>query len=70
MVVSTPETSVVAGLVGTFLGALIAELESGAHHVAAARAATGALLGRVAASMLKVAVGVAIAAWLVVAAVR
>ena len=61
---------VIAGLLGTFLGALIGELESGAHHLTAARAAIGALLGRVAASVMKVAVGVAIAAWLIVAAIR
>lgn len=60
---------VIAGLIGTFLGALIGELESGAHHVAAARTAVGALLGRVVASTMKVGVGVAIAAWLVVAAI-
>ena len=61
---------VIAGLLGTFLGALIGELESGAPHLTAARAAIGALLGRVAASAMKVAIGVAIAAWLVVAAIR
>jgi hypothetical protein len=61
---------VIAGLLGTFLGALIGELESGAPHLTAARAAIGALLGRVAASTMKVAIGVAIAAWLVVAAIR
>jgi hypothetical protein len=61
---------VIAGLIGTFLGALIGELESGAHHVAAARAATGALFGRVAASAMKVGVGVMIAAWLFVAAIH
>ncbi len=61
---------VIAGLLGTFLGALIGELESGAHHIAAARSAIGAVLGRVAASVMKVAVGVTIAAWLVLAAMR
>lgn len=61
---------VLAGLLGTFVGALIGELESGTHHVAAARAAIGALLGRAAASAMKVVIGVAIAAWLVVAAIR
>ena len=61
--------SVIAGLLGTFLGALIGEYESGAHHAAAARAALGATLGRVFASAMKVAVGVGIAAWLVVAAI-
>jgi hypothetical protein len=61
---------VIAGLLGTFLGALIGELEWGSHHVVAAKVAVGAVLGRVVASTIKVAVGVAIAAWVLVAAIR
>jgi hypothetical protein len=61
---------ILAGLAGTFLGALIGELEWGTHHVAAARVAFGAVLGRVVASAIKVSVGVAIAGWVLVAAIR
>jgi uncharacterized protein len=58
---------VIGGLAGTFLGALIAEFEVSGHHGNAARVAYGALLGRVAASATKVALGAAMAAWIVVA---
>lgn len=60
--------SVIGGLLGSFAGALIGELEVGSHHHVAVRAATGALLGRAAAAAMKVAVGVAIAVWVLASA--
>jgi uncharacterized protein YqgC (DUF456 family) len=60
--------SVVGGLVGSFVGAMIGELETGSHHHVAVRAATGAMLGRAAAAAMKVAIGVVMAVWVVVAA--
>lgn len=60
--------SVVGAFVGSFAGALIAEMSLGTGHAAATRVATGALLGRVVSTALKVAVGVTIAAWIFFAA--
>jgi uncharacterized protein len=60
--------SVIGGLLGSFAGALIGELEMGSHHHVAVRAATGALLGRAAAAAMKVAIGVAMAVWVIASA--
>ncbi len=60
---------VIGAFVGAFLGALAGELSTGADHRAAGRVATGALLGRVAAAAMKVALGGVIVAWIVIAAV-
>jgi hypothetical protein len=59
---------VIGGLIGTFAGALVAEFEQSGRHTHAARVAYGALIARVFASVTKVAIGVAIAAWIFVAA--
>lgn len=59
---------IIGGLAGTFLGALMTEFEATGRHRHAARVAYGALLARVAASATRVAIGVAIAAWILVAA--
>ncbi len=58
---------VIGAFVGAFLGALVGELSTGAGHRAAGRVATGALLGRVAAAALKVALGMVMAVWIVIA---
>lgn len=60
---------VIGAFVGAFLGALVFEFSRGSGAYASTRVATGALIGRVVASALKVAIGVVIAAWLVGAAV-
>jgi len=59
--------SIIGGFVGSFVGALVAEYEATGNHRHATRAATGALLGRAAAAAMKVAAGVAMAAWILIA---
>ena len=59
---------VIGGLLGTFLGALIGELEAGGKQLRAAQVAAGALLGRVAAAVMKVGIAVGMAGWILVAA--
>jgi uncharacterized protein YqgC (DUF456 family) len=61
--------SVIGAIAGAFLGALAGELTGGAHHDTAARAATGAAIGRAVAMGLKAAAGVVIAAWVLGAVV-
>jgi uncharacterized protein YqgC (DUF456 family) len=58
----------VGAFVGSFAGALFGELSSGGTHRESARVAWGALLGRVAATAVKMAIGCAIAAWIFFAA--
>ncbi|HEX5830527.1 MAG TPA: DUF456 domain-containing protein [Gemmatimonadaceae bacterium] len=60
--------SMVGAFAGAFVGALVAEYTVGRAAGAATRVATGALLGRAAAVAVKVGIGCAIAAWLVLAA--
>ena len=60
--------SVVAGFIGSFVGALVAELSRGTERQDATKVAWGALVGRAVATAMKVAVGVVIAGWVVVAA--
>lgn len=59
---------VIGAFLGAFLGALAAEMTVHGDHRAATRVATGALLGRVAASAIKVALGAVMAVWIVIAA--
>ena len=59
---------IIGAFAGAFVGALLFELTAGSSAGAATRVATGALLGRVAAAALKVAIGCMVAAWLLVAA--
>jgi uncharacterized protein len=59
---------VVGAFLGAFLGALAGDLSVNADGPAATRVATGALLGRMAAAATKVAIGVAMAAWIMIAA--
>lgn len=58
----------IGAFVGSFAGALFGELSSGGSRRESARVAWGALLGRVAATAMKMAIGCAIAAWIFFAA--
>ena len=60
--------SVIGAFAGAFLGALAFEYMGTRNAGAATRVAWGALVGRVVAAALKVGVGVAIGAWLLLAA--
>ena len=62
--------SVIGAFAGAFLGALVAERTRGATTTDATRVATGALLGRAAAVAAKSAIGVAIAALILLCAWR
>jgi uncharacterized protein len=59
---------IIGAFAGAFAGALVFEFWGNPDARAATRVATGALIGRVVASALKVAIGFAIAVWLVTAA--
>ena len=61
---------VIGAFVGSFAGALLAELSRGRETGPATRVAWGALLGRVVATAMKMGIGVAIAAWTLLAAAR
>lgn len=55
--------SVIGAFAGSFLGALLAERSLGTTMNDATRVAKGALIGRAVATALKVAIGVALLAW-------
>ena len=59
---------VIGALVGSFAGALVLEYTVAGDHRTATRAATGALIGRVAAIALKVGVGCVLIVWTLLAA--
>lgn len=59
--------SVIGAFVGSFVGALVFEWTRHQHVGTSTRVATGALIGRVAATALKVALGCVIAVWLMIA---
>lgn len=61
--------SIIGAFIGAFLGALVFEYSRGSGAQVSTRAAWGALVGRAVAAALKVAFGVAISAWLLLAAV-
>lgn len=61
--------SVIGAFLGAFVGAFVAELSRGTSGSGATRVATGALIGRALASATKVGLGVAMAAWIVFAAI-
>lgn len=60
--------SVVGAFAGAFAGAIALEVMGGRSHGAAARAATGAVIGRAVASAAKVMIGCVMAALILVAA--
>ena len=62
--------SIVGAFAGAFLGAYALEALSQQGHGPAVRAATGAVIGRVVGAAAKVMLGCAIAAWVLVAALR
>ena len=59
---------VIGAFIGSFVGALAGELSVGSGGAASTRAATGALIGLALATAMKIGVGVAIAAWIFMAA--
>lgn len=58
----------IGAFVGSFIGALAGELSVGSKAGASTKVATGALIGRVAATAVKMAIGCTIAAWIFFAA--
>ncbi|GAC1516307.1 MAG: hypothetical protein NVS1B4_10640 [Gemmatimonadaceae bacterium] len=62
--------SVIGAFVGSFVGALVFEFSQTGHATGATRVAWGALIGRVLSVAVKMGVGVAIAAWILLAALR
>ena len=58
----------IGAFIGSFAGALIGELTKGTSKTDSARVATGALIGRVVATAMKMGIGCAIAGWLFFAA--
>jgi uncharacterized protein YqgC (DUF456 family) len=58
----------IGAFVGAFIGALVGEVSSGSTHRAATRVAWGALVGRIAATAIKIGIGCAIASWIFFAA--
>jgi uncharacterized protein YqgC (DUF456 family) len=62
------EGSIVGALAGVFVGALVAETTMGTRPRGAVRVATGAVIGRVMASVAKVGIGCVMAGWVLAAA--
>jgi uncharacterized protein len=60
--------SIVGAFAGAFAGALVFEMSAGSGGGTATKVAWGALLGRVTAAAIKVAIGLVMAVWLVFAA--
>ena len=60
--------SIIGAFVGAFIGAFVFEYSSGSGHGTATRVAWGAFIGRVCAAALKVAIGIMMGVWLVLAA--
>lgn len=60
--------SVIGAFVGAFVGAFLFELSGGTDAGGSTRVATGALIGRALAAAVKVGIGVAMAAWILFAA--
>ncbi len=58
----------IGAFVGSFAGALLGELSMGSSRGDSARVAKGALIGRAAATAMKIAIGCAIASWIFLAA--
>lgn len=60
--------SIIGAFAGAFIGALVFEYSRGSGGGTATKVAWGALLGRVTAAAVKIAIGVVIAVWLLFAA--
>ena len=61
--------SVVGAFVGAFIGAFVFEWSRGSTHGTATRVAWGAFIGRITAAALKVAIGLAMAVWMLAAVI-
>lgn len=61
--------SVIGAFAGAFVGAFIGEFSRAGEGGTATRVATGALIGRAIAAAMKIGIGVAMAAWVLFAAV-
>ena len=61
--------SMIGAFVGAFAGAFVAEVSQRTQLAPAARVATGALLGRIAATAMKIGLGCAVLAWVVLSIV-
>jgi uncharacterized protein YqgC (DUF456 family) len=61
--------SIVGAFVGAFIGAFVFEWSRGTTTGAAGKVAWGAFIGRVVAAAVKVAIGIAMAVWIVFAAI-
>ena len=59
----------IGAFAGSFIGALVGEVSAGGTRRGATRVAWGALIGRVAATAIKMAIGAAIASWIFFAAI-
>jgi uncharacterized protein YqgC (DUF456 family) len=57
--------SIIGAFVGAFIGAFVFEWSRERNHGVATRVAWGALLGRVVAAAVKVAIGLAMAVWMI-----
>lgn len=60
---------IIGAFLGAFIGAFVFEFSAGSGHGTATRVAWGALVGRVTAAAMKVAIGLVMGAWLVFAAI-
>ncbi|HVF39667.1 MAG TPA: DUF456 domain-containing protein [Gemmatimonadaceae bacterium] len=58
----------IGAFTGSFIGALLGELSTGSSGGSSTKVATGALIGRVAATAMKMGIGCAIASWIFLAA--
>lgn len=61
--------SIIGAFAGAFIGAFVLEWTGGSGHGTATRVAWGALIGRVTAAALKVAIGLVMAVWMVIAVI-
>ena len=61
---------VIGALIGSFVGALIGEIRHGGETGPAAKVATGALIGRVLGTVIKVGLGFTVAIWIFFAAMH
>jgi len=61
--------SVIGAFVGAFVGAFIGEFSRAGQGGTATRVATGALIGRAIAAAMKIGIGIAMAAWVLFAAI-
>jgi uncharacterized protein YqgC (DUF456 family) len=60
----------IGALVGSFVGAFVGEVRSGGERAAGAKVATGALIGRVFGTVIKVGLGFTVAIWIFFAAMH